>query len=42
VHTALDPDAIRAASELRIEEQNEIGRQLAERFLAEAARTTSP
>jgi GMP synthase (glutamine-hydrolysing) len=42
VHTALDPDAIRAASELRIEEQNEIGRQLAERFLAEAARATSP
>ena len=36
--TELDPDAIRAASELRIEEQNEIGRQLAERFLAEAAR----
>jgi GMP synthase-like glutamine amidotransferase len=42
VHTALDPDAIRAASELRIEEQNEIGRRLAERFLAEAARATSP
>jgi GMP synthase (glutamine-hydrolysing) len=38
VHTSLDPDAIRAESELRIEGQNEIGRQLAERFLAEAAR----
>jgi len=38
VQTDLDPEAIRAASELRIEEQNEIGRQLAERFLAEAAR----
>jgi GMP synthase-like glutamine amidotransferase len=38
VDTDLDPDAIRAESELRIEEQNEIGRQLAERFLAEAAR----
>jgi GMP synthase-like glutamine amidotransferase len=36
--TAFDPDAIRAASELRIEEQNEVGRRLAERFLAEAAR----
>jgi GMP synthase (glutamine-hydrolysing) len=35
--TDLDPDAIRAASELRIEGQNEVGRQLAERFLAEAA-----
>jgi hypothetical protein len=40
VHTSLDPEAIRAASERRIEEQNEIGRGLAERFLAEAARTT--
>jgi len=38
VETDLDPEAIRAASELRIEEQNEIGRRLAERFLAEAAR----
>jgi GMP synthase-like glutamine amidotransferase len=38
VHTSFDPDAIRAASERRIEQQNEIGRQLAERFLAEAAR----
>jgi GMP synthase-like glutamine amidotransferase len=37
-YTELDPDAIRAASELRIEGQNEVGRQLAERFLAEAAR----
>ena len=36
--TDFDPEAIRAASERRIEEQNEIGRQLAERFLAEAAR----
>jgi GMP synthase-like glutamine amidotransferase len=36
--TSFDPDAIRAASELRIEEQNEVGRRLAERFLAEAAR----
>ena len=39
VETDLDPDAIRAASERRIEEQNEIGRGLAERFLAEAARS---
>ena len=39
VETSLDPEAIRSASELRIEEQNEIGRQLAARFLAEAART---
>ena len=38
VETAFDPVAIRSASEQRIEEQNEIGRQLAERFLAEAAR----
>jgi GMP synthase-like glutamine amidotransferase len=38
VNTSFDPDAIRAASEERIEEQNEIGRRLAERFLAEAAR----
>jgi GMP synthase (glutamine-hydrolysing) len=36
--TGLDPDRIRAASELRIEEQNEIGRGIAARFLAEAAR----
>ena len=36
--TSLDPDAIRAASEDRIEKQNEIGRGIAERFLAEAAR----
>ena len=36
--TDLDPDAIRAASERRIEEQNEVGRRIAERFLAEAAR----
>ena len=38
VHTSFDPEAIRAASEQRIEEQNEVGRGLAERFLAEAAR----
>jgi GMP synthase (glutamine-hydrolysing) len=38
VQTRFDPNEIRAASEARIEEQNEIGRQLAERFLAEAAR----
>ena len=36
--TSFDPDAIRAASELRIEEQNEVGRELAARFLAEADR----
>ena len=36
--TSFDPDAIRAASERRIEEQNEVGRGIAERFLAEAAR----
>lgn len=36
--TDLDPDAIRAASDRRIEEQNEVGRGIAERFLAEAAR----
>ena len=39
VHTRFDPELIRAATELRIEEQNEIGRRLAERFLAEAARS---
>jgi GMP synthase-like glutamine amidotransferase len=38
VNTGFDPVAIRAASELRIEEQTEIGRGIAERFLAEAAR----
>jgi GMP synthase-like glutamine amidotransferase len=36
--TDFDPDAIRAASEQRIEGQNETGRRLAERFLAEAAK----
>ena len=36
--TDFDPDAIRAASELRIEGQHEVGRQLAERFLAEAGK----
>ena len=35
--TALDPERIRAASEQRIEGQNEVGRGIAERFLAEAA-----
>ena len=40
VQTDLDPEAIRAASEVRIEEQNVTGRKLAERFLAEAARVT--
>ncbi len=38
VETSFDPDAIRAASEQRIEGQNVTGRKLAERFLAEAAR----
>jgi GMP synthase (glutamine-hydrolysing) len=38
VGTSFDPERIRAASELRIEEQNEVGRGIAERFLAEAAR----
>jgi GMP synthase-like glutamine amidotransferase len=42
VETDLDPERIRAESELRIEEQNEIGRGIAERFLAEAARITAP
>jgi GMP synthase (glutamine-hydrolysing) len=37
--TSFDPDAIRAASERRIEGQNEVGRGIAERFLAEAARS---
>jgi GMP synthase-like glutamine amidotransferase len=36
--TSLDPEAIRAESEDRIEAQNEVGRGIAERFLAEAAR----
>jgi GMP synthase-like glutamine amidotransferase len=34
-----DPEQIRAESERRIEEQNEIGRGIAKRFLAEAARS---
>jgi GMP synthase (glutamine-hydrolysing) len=38
VQTDLNPDAIRAASEERIDGQNEIGRAIAERFLAEAAK----
>jgi len=38
VETDLDPEGIRAASEHRIEDQNEIGRGIAERFLTEAAR----
>jgi GMP synthase-like glutamine amidotransferase len=36
--TGLDPERIRAASAERIDGQNEIGRGIAERFLAEAAR----
>ncbi len=36
--TSLDPETIRAESEDRIEDQNEIGRGIAARFLAEAAR----
>jgi len=40
VHTDLDPERIRATSEGRIEAQNEVGRGLAARFLAEAARVT--
>ena len=40
VNTDFDPEPIRAASGLRIEDQNEIGRRLVERFLAEAARPT--
>jgi GMP synthase (glutamine-hydrolysing) len=39
--TSFDPERIRAASEQRIEGQNEVGRGIAERFLAEAARFTS-
>ena len=39
--TSFDPERIRAASEQRIEGQNEVGRGIAERFLAEAARATS-
>jgi GMP synthase-like glutamine amidotransferase len=38
VQTDLDPEAIREASTRRIEEQNQIGRGIAERFLAEARR----
>jgi GMP synthase-like glutamine amidotransferase len=38
IDTDLDPETIRAVSEQRIDEQNEIGRGLAARFLAEAAR----
>ena len=41
VNTGFDPERIRAASGQRIEEQNELGRGIAERFLAEAARATS-
>ena len=36
--TSLDPERIRAESEDRIEKQNQIGRGIAERFLAQAAR----
>jgi GMP synthase (glutamine-hydrolysing) len=38
VQTSLDPERIRAESERRIEGQNAIGRGIAERFLAAAAR----
>jgi GMP synthase-like glutamine amidotransferase len=38
--TDFDPERIRAASELRIEGQNEIGRGIAARFLAAAARAS--
>jgi GMP synthase-like glutamine amidotransferase len=38
IHTDIDPEPIRALSEQRIEKQNEIGRGIAARFLAEAAR----
>jgi GMP synthase-like glutamine amidotransferase len=38
VETSFDPERIRAASEQRIDRQNEIGRGIAARFLAEAAR----
>ena len=41
VHTSFDPEAIRAASEVRIDGQNEVGRRIAERFLAEAARVAA-
>jgi GMP synthase (glutamine-hydrolysing) len=41
VETSFDPERIRAASEQRIEGQNEIGRGIAARFLAEAARATA-
>jgi GMP synthase-like glutamine amidotransferase len=36
--TSLDPEQLRAESELRIEDLNSLGRGIAERFLAEAAR----
>ncbi len=39
--TSFDPERIRSESELRIEGQNEVGRGIAERFLAEAARATA-
>jgi GMP synthase (glutamine-hydrolysing) len=42
VATGLDPEAIRAESWARIEVQSEWGRQLAGRFLAEAAAATDP
>jgi GMP synthase (glutamine-hydrolysing) len=38
--TGLDPERIRAASEQRIDGQNEVGRGIATRFLSEAARAT--
>jgi GMP synthase-like glutamine amidotransferase len=40
IQTDLDPARIRAASEPRIEGQNEVGRGIAARFLAEAARAS--
>ena len=42
VATGLDPEAIRAESRPRIGAQNEWGRQLAGRFLAEAAAAADP
>ena len=41
VDTDFDPERIRAASEQRIEGQNGIGRGIAGRFLAEAARASA-
>jgi len=41
VSTSLDPERIRADSEQRIEAQNELGRGIARRFLAEAERAAT-